>query len=173
MKNHDRPKYCYVMGRYGYIYFRRGDLKSRMPDDPCSAEFKELYDDLIRETNRNPTEDIEEALNKNELDQVFRALEAGARQRSRRFGREYSLPRYWGADTYYRQGGICAISGVLMRRSVCAWDAFSPSIDRKDSALGYTPENCQLTTFAVNRAKSQMTMDEFLEMCRNVTKNAP
>lgn len=36
---------------------------------------------------------------------------------------------------------------------------YSPSIDRIDSNLGYTPENCQIVVYAFNSIKNQWDMD--------------
>ena len=45
--------------------------------------------------------------------------------------------------------------------------ATSLSIDRLDSAKGYTPENCWLVCDRVNRIKSDATLEELEEICRN------
>lgn len=171
MMKRNRPKYCYAMGRGGYLYFRRGAISARMPDDPTSQEFKEIYDRLIAEFESDPLEYNADSINKNELDQLFEKLERGARSRSKRAGREYCLPKYWGADAYTKQEGRCAITGVLMRRPKKAWDQYGPSIDRIDSSKGYTPENCHLTLVGVNKAKGELEMGEFEKMCLDVVNN--
>lgn len=171
-KRSDLPKYVYAMGRSRYLYFRRHTLKLRMPDDPASAEFKELYEKLCAEAAKVPNVYVAQAVNNNQVDQLFEKLERGAKQRAKKAGREYSLPKYWGADAYVQQKARCAITGLIMRRPVRPWDAYGPSIDRKDSALGYTPENCQLTILAVNRAKNEMSDSDFLTMCAAVVNNS-
>lgn len=45
MKRH-LPKHCYRKGRKGLIYFERGDVLVRMPDDPASVEFARVYAQL-------------------------------------------------------------------------------------------------------------------------------
>lgn len=162
------PKYCSVFG--GFIYFRyRGDL-TRMPDNPNSDEFKVEYERLFGIVQRGLNPKVTQRIKNNELDQLFLALETGAKRRAKKNGREYTLPKYWGADKYTFQEGYCAISGILMRKPIRTWDPYGPSIDRIDSAMGYTPENCQLTTFAVNRAKNQMSHEELLEFCEGVVR---
>jgi integrase len=37
------PPYVYAKGRKGYLYFSRGGVLRRMPEDPTSAEFAEAY----------------------------------------------------------------------------------------------------------------------------------
>jgi len=163
------PKYCSFWGEK--IYFRRNGDLTRMPDDPSSDDFREKYNRLIDVVPNDKKQRPSKRMTKSELDQHFCGLERGAKSRAKRVGREYSLPKYWGADTYISQGGLCAISGLVMRKPLSAWDARGPSIDRKDSSQGYTPENCHLVTLAVNRAKSEMSYNEFIEFCQAVVKN--
>jgi hypothetical protein len=46
-----------------------------------------------------------------------------------------------------------------------------PSIDRKNSKLGYTRRNIQITSAQINKAKGEMTDKEFVEMCHQVVEN--
>ena len=41
------PKYVYAKGRKGYLYFMRGKMLVRMPDDPTSPEFAMRYAQLL------------------------------------------------------------------------------------------------------------------------------
>lgn len=44
----------------------------------------------------------------------------------------------------------------------------SPSIDRKNSKLGYTPRNTQIVCYAVNIAKMASTDREFIKLCQDI-----
>lgn len=44
----------------------------------------------------------------------------------------------------------------------------SPSIDRIDSTKGYTEDNVQWVIWVVNDAKSNMSMDDFLGLCKDI-----
>ena len=44
------------------------------------------------------------------------------------------------------------------------------SIERIDSNVGYTPDNTILVCQAINRMKSNFMLDEFFELCRDVTQ---
>lgn len=61
-----------------------------------------------------------------------------------------------------RSGGRCMLTGIPFDFS---WDGdyrrrpWVPSIDRKDSRVGYTSDNCWLICSAVNYAKNEWGMD--------------
>jgi hypothetical protein len=65
-----------------------------------------------------------------------------------------------------RQNNKCALSGISFLK-----ERFS--VDRIDSSIGYTVDNVQLTTISVNLAKQQMSNDEFILLCRRISKNWP
>ncbi|RLD70194.1 MAG: hypothetical protein DRI98_08575 [Bacteroidetes bacterium] len=44
------------------------------------------------------------------------------------------------------------------------------SIDRIDSNKGYVSDNVQWTCWAVNRAKGDLTNDDFIKLCRAVVE---
>jgi hypothetical protein len=178
-KKHNLPKNCVKKtnkdGRAHY-YFQRGDYRVALPH-PDSEDFMAKYQaalDRVPDAAHLAKAALFKTvgMNKGELDQYFRQIETGARQRARAAGREYTLPTYWGADKYVEQGGRCALTGIVMQRAKGRFDAFSPSIDRIDSAGGYTPENCQLTLLHINLAKRDLGEAEFIKLCRAVVFNA-
>lgn len=69
------------------------------------------------------------------------------------------------------QRGRCALTGMLMSlvrgRGHLATNA---SIDRIDSAIGYTPTNIQLVTFWANLAKGSLTAADFITYCARVAE---
>ena len=72
-------------------------------------------------------------------------------------------------DIWNNQEGKCALTGDTMTHLVGGID--SVSIDRIDSRKGYIKGNIQLVKKKVNIAKSDMTYDEFLDICRKVYLN--
>lgn len=176
MKERDLPKYCYRRGRKGYIYFVRYTFIRRMPDID-SKNFDLIYqrtlqehDDLVIAPDAKASDG--RMIKKTEVDKHFAILERGAKQRAKKSGRDYTLPKSWGAGQYFRQNGCCALSGVHMRKPIDPWDPYGPSIDRIDSELGYTPENCQLVALQINRAKNSISEEEFVRMCERVIKTS-
>lgn len=76
---------------------------------------------------------------------------------------------------WVKQGGKCALTGVVL---VIASTAHltarkAPhevlcSLDRIDASQGYTRDNIQLVSWAVNRIKNNLSNDAFRELCRQV-----
>lgn len=54
MVKRELPKYCYRLGRKGYIYYRHGGVLHRMPNDPTSTEFAQEYAKLRSGRNLPP-----------------------------------------------------------------------------------------------------------------------
>lgn len=71
-------------------------------------------------------------------------------------------------DMWNRQGGKCALSGLLLRKRPRNW-----SIDRIDNAIGYLPNNVQLVYIDINMMKYTHNQDYFIHLCRLVHKNFP
>lgn len=76
-------------------------------------------------------------------------------------------------ELYNEQGGVCALSEEKLTfggyRKTKEWNA---SLDRIDSSGPYSKENCQLVTKDINKAKQQLSDEEFIIMCQQVTKVA-
>ena len=83
-------------------------------------------------------------------------------------GQEFTLTIQDVVDCWNNQAKICAYSGRLM--SLDAGRLDTVSIERINSAIGYTPENTILVCQAINRMKSDFTFDQFYEMCADVVK---
>ena len=66
------------------------------------------------------------------------------------------------------QQGICAYSGRSM--TLKAGSLNTVSIERIDSAIGYTPDNTILVCQAINRMKSDFSFDDFYALCSDVAQ---
>ena len=71
------------------------------------------------------------------------------------------------------QGGKCALTGwsMTMTRRVGIVRT-NASIDRIDSLKGYTLDNIQLVCVAANKAKFDLSHDEFVKLCKSVVAKA-
>ena len=76
-------------------------------------------------------------------------------------------------DIWDRQDGLCFYTRkqLIIPNTFPEYDSnkLSPSIDRIDSSLPYTKENIQIVLKIVNYMKLEMSHDEFVEKCKQVT----
>lgn len=173
------PKYCVKKQNAGlraYYYFQRKDYRIPLPH-PNHPGFYIAYETALKEMP-NASHLAQAAALKTlpipleQIDEYFSKKQNGAKQRAKKLGRDYTLPKDWAAKQYQHQMGQCGISGLIMRPSTGRFDFLSPSIDRKDSSGGYTPDNCHLVAFGVNVAKGTMELTDFIKMCRQVVAHA-
>jgi hypothetical protein len=71
-------------------------------------------------------------------------------------------------ELFKKQGGCCAISGEKL--SIKQHQLNALSLDKINSNRAYTQDNVQWLSWKVNRAKGEMDMKEFLNMCRMITE---
>lgn len=65
---------------------------------------------------------------------------------------------------------VCALSGLPLSDDV--GHPHKASIDRKDSELGYTYDNCQVISKTLNYMKRDLPQSEFYRLCSLVTNNS-
>lgn len=140
-------------GRMRY-YFRRGKFCARILGEPGSPEFMTRYSELLRFTSGG--KHIDEKQLRQRWSTIISNMICSARARSRQAGREFSITRATVVDLLEKQRLTCAVSGIAfdLSESTTARRPFAPSLDRIDSAKGYTPDNirivCTLANFAMN-----------------------
>ena len=72
-------------------------------------------------------------------------------------------------ELWEEQEGLCAITHSSMTHIAGKGrQRDNVSIDRIDSSLGYTKDNIQLVRYAVNMMKHELSMEEFIELAREV-----
>lgn len=78
---------------------------------------------------------------------------------------------------YENQNKKCSLSGIDLIFNTTHYDGGgqiingNASIDRIDSSKGYTVNNIQIVDIYVNRGKSDLTQQEYIEICKKVAKN--
>lgn len=78
------------------------------------------------------------------------------RVRAAKSQREFDLTREWIAERL--QSGMCEVTGIPLELSKPPGSRFhpwAPSVDRIDSKLGYTQDNCRVVCWIYNMAKSE------------------
>lgn len=99
-------------------------------------------------------------------------IRKSAKRRSRKIEFNITIEEAW--DLYIKQNRKCALSGVDI------W--FSPiggrrhkkttaSLDRIDSSLGYSVDNCQWVHKEVNMMKMSLKEEKFIKWCELIFKN--
>jgi|GEM_PF-887726 len=95
------------------------------------------------------------------------SLLGASRTRARNAGMDFDLTKEFLVRLWYRQKGLCHYTSRKMtfdgRRKPEA-----VSIDRVDSRKGYTKDNVVLCCRVVNEMKSNMSVDDLLEMCSTI-----
>ena len=97
----------------------------------------------------------------------WNTLERGAIRR----GYEFLITKEQAWTLYEEQNGLCALSGIPIgfgKRSKKK-DGFkrttTASLDRIDNKKGYTIDNIQWVHKIVNKMKTDLPSDEFIEFC--------
>jgi hypothetical protein len=90
-----------------------------------------------------------------------------ARRRAGRFGIEFAITIEW-AEQQFSLGS--ALSGLPFGQE---YGAFSPSIDRVDSALGYTPDNCRMVLLAENLFKNEWLDADIIAIAKAIARRNP
>ena len=89
-----------------------------------------------------------------------------ARQRAKLSNLEFDIDREYLYLIFKKQQGLCALSGVPMKVEKHAVACLS--LDKVIPELGYVKGNVQWVAWAVNRAKGDMNMEVFIDMCQKV-----
>lgn len=101
----------------------------------------------------------------------FEYLWNNARARAKLRKREYTILIQDLYDLYKSQNGLCALSGIKLTYSKRNNKRISPyniSIDRIDSSKGYTKDNIHLVCASINSMKLDYSVQEFIELCKQV-----
>lgn len=95
-------------------------------------------------------------------------------------GLEFDLPLEWYKEKL--KGGFCEVTGLpfvlnteesplTVRVKNQNRHPFAPSVDRTDSAQGYSPDNCKMVVLIYNTAKGSFTDDAVEMFCRAYLNN--
>jgi hypothetical protein len=96
----------------------------------------------------------------------LKSIMAHAKYRAKKNGLDFGLTLEYLLELNDKQHGLCAISGISLNWESGKRPFDRASIDRIDSSKGYTLDNTQLVLDSVNRAKSDLPQEQFLELCK-------
>ncbi len=99
----------------------------------------------------------------------FLSIVSEIRQRSRRFGLSCDVTRDWLMEVHEKQAGLCALTGDTMTFTIGhGIVGTNCSVDRIDPNGGYTKDNVQLVCLWANIMKGPRTVEQLLEVCREI-----
>ena len=93
----------------------------------------------------------------------------GTKGRATKTKREWRLNLEWFKQKL--SAGVCEQTGIRFNFDFSIKHPFRPSVDRINSKLGYTPENCQLVCCIFNIAKSNWSNDQLWEFITKAKRN--
>lgn len=96
----------------------------------------------------------------------FNGFRNNAKTRNLSF--DLTIEQLW--DLYLAQDGKCALTGMDI--GFTSANKATASLDRIDSTKGYTLHNVWWLHSDVNFAKQSLTVNEFVELCRNVVSHS-
>jgi hypothetical protein len=70
-----------------------------------------------------------------------------------------------------RSNSVCSISGLPL--SFKKGDPCVVSVDRKNNSKGYVKSNIQIVAACINVARQDLTVKQFVSLCKAVAKNNP
>lgn len=154
---------------------REDDVKLNSRCKSCCAEeqreFRKRHKELTGSTDyrgsgkttRYPTED-------RELISAIRRRLSQTKGNANKRDITFNLTEEYLYELFKQQKGICALSGVPIQ--IEGNSNLRLSIDKIIPAKGYTEGNVQWTIFAANRAKGDLTQDDFVELCKLIIERA-
>lgn len=105
----------------------------------------------------------------------FKRLANGAKNRAKRKGIECSVDAKFLSELWATQKGVCPYTGIQMAllkydtsKRTIAGGPNQVSVDRKDSSMGYIPENVELVCLSVNYGKNGYSREQMMEFFQSV-----
>lgn len=106
---------------------------------------------------------------------TLRTITAGCKNRARRKELPCDIDTDFIIALYKQQNGKCARTGITLEPSNASgkirWNPNTITIDRINSAKGYTKDNVQLVTLMYNNCKSNFTHKDVVNFCKQVIEN--
>ncbi len=87
---------------------------------------------------------------------------------AKRRNHDWAVTKDYLQSLFEQQNGICALSGIEMQVKVNS--PYRPSLDRKDSSVGYIAGNCQFVCSVLNVMKNKLLDVEFIRLCRIISE---
>lgn len=154
---------------------REDDVKLNARCKSCCAEdqreFRKRHKELTGSTDyRGSGKTTRYPIEDRELISAIRRRLSQTKTNAKRRDVTVDLTEEYLYELFKQQKGICALSGVPIQ--IEGNSNLRLSIDKITPDKGYTEGNVQWTIFAANRAKGDLTQDDFVELCKLVIERA-
>jgi len=115
---------------------------------------------------------LEHPLYSAELHRFWGYAVSTAKSGAQNRGLVFNIDKEYALGLYLEQNGRCALSGIKLipEFGAGAKNHVKPSLDRINSAKGYTHTNVQVVAAIVNIMKNDMPQDEFIRWCNRVAQ---
>ena len=102
------------------------------------------------------------------LSAIRNRISLAKRNSKRNPEREFNIDADYMYEVWKKQEGMCALTGckLLIKKG----SQLALSMDKIIPKLGYVRGNMQWTCWAANRAKGDMSMNDFVGMCKSVLR---
>lgn len=125
---------------------------------------KTCQNDWLKRYYTELNNDPERALNK-----IFKTRLLAAKKRANKKGLDFDIDLDFMYYLWNKQKGLCNISKLPMTFYFKNnHRKYNLSVDRIDSTRGYTKDNVQLVCDVVNRMKLDLSMKEFVTLCKTI-----
>lgn len=99
---------------------------------------------------------------------------SGTKKRAMNRGIDWELSYQFLCSLYKEQNGLCALTGRKIefsknKKEYIKYRTTTASIDRRNSDMGYTEDNVQWIHKNINKLKSNLSQEEFFNLCQEVT----
>ena len=138
----------------------KAKVRERYKEQRCAPESNEKYLAMRRAYSRTPTglenQRLRKLRYKNSLQGRAKALVDSARKRAKEYSRDFDIDFSFIKEKLER--GVCEATGIAFVLE--ADHPYAPSIDRVDSALGYTASNTKVVVHMYNMCKNNWTAEQ-------------
>lgn len=150
----------YTCRKCGITYSDKSELFLYYEKTICRECRKKQYRDYSRKRLMSSKESY------------FKSVLNSTKNRCIKNGREFEITVEQMVDLFEKQNGKCALTGMDLIIKMDKKNRHDTvSIDRIDSDKGYTLDNVQLICYAINRFKSNMPDNMFMEFISRLYTN--
>lgn len=133
-------------------------------------KYKSYYDAERYKTNAKEIQAYRKLKRENDLETKIKHTLRNSKQGAKTKGFDFSITYEYVLDVWNHQAGKCALSGEIMVVHGDRYLSNMLSLDRIDSSIGYIKGNVQWVCVKYNMMKAHATLEDFINMCKNVVE---